>query len=153
MSVNVETIKHIGRNGDNAESVSNGNPLRKHISLTSWVKAVDNKVAESITLSKGTLWLIGVGFLCIQLLFNYGGSAISWARNDQTNVEATKSLKKQVEDLDKKVDDKYSDMHSDIKEIQSDMKEMNRGYQEMREQNATLRGAKFGAIANGGEPK
>jgi len=154
---NVETIKqHIGRNGDRTASDSSN--VRRKISLSSMVKAVDKKVAESITLSKGTLWLIGVGFLVIQLLFNYGGTAISWARNDQTNVEAIKALRDQMaadkSSLNDKIDsmkqqflDKNTETRDDVKDLKNDFTKIKDGFADMKSQNDRLFGAKVKNLA------
>lgn len=97
------------------------------------VKAVDKKVAESITLTKGTLWLIGVGFLCVQLLFNYGGSAISWARADQSTVQKVDQLQDTQKDFKNDVQKQFERNEKNLSEIKDEMKAMNKGYQEMRE--------------------
>jgi len=53
----------------------------------SWVEKLNAKTAESVTLSKGTLWLLGLLVVVANLVFLYGGSMFAWVRDDQTQKE------------------------------------------------------------------
>lgn len=54
---------------------------------------IDSKGAEKITLSKGTLWFVGVAFVLLQVVFSYGGSLLGWARDDQSQKEQIIQIK------------------------------------------------------------
>lgn len=49
---------------------------------------VDSKVAETIELRKGTLWIVATMPVLLMLLFNYGGAMLGWARDEQTQKAA-----------------------------------------------------------------
>lgn len=60
---------------------------------------MDEKGKEQITLSKSTLWLMGAGVVVLQLAFNYGGSAVSWIRDDQSDKVKLATIESDLKDL------------------------------------------------------
>lgn len=56
---------------------------------------LDAKVKEPMTLSKGTIALAVAIFVLLQVIFNYGSSFVSWARDDQTQKEQIQTIKTQ----------------------------------------------------------
>lgn len=65
----------------------------------------NSKLAEQVTLSKGTLWLIATLFVLANLLFNYGGSLIGWSRDDATLKADVKEMRKDVDELKVQIGD------------------------------------------------
>lgn len=57
-----------------------------------WMVRANSKLSEQVTLSKGTLWLLATGFILLQLILNYGGSLVGWARDDQSKVKDIQSI-------------------------------------------------------------
>lgn len=58
---------------------------------------IDAKVKEPITLSKGTLALFAAGMVLLQVIFNYGGSFVGWAREDQSQREKMTQIQSQMD--------------------------------------------------------
>lgn len=96
---NVSTLfeQNIESNGNSVPD-ANSKLSRRPWKLSTVIKAVDVTLAENITLNKSTIYLIGGLPVLLTLILTFGGSLISWARNDQTNVEVTKALQKEFQD-------------------------------------------------------
>ena len=78
---------------------------------------LDAKTAEQVTLSKGTLWLLGAGVVILNLVLSYGGSMIAWARDDQSQKEKIIQIQQDVQG----VKDNVKEMRDDFKEIQKNL--------------------------------
>lgn len=96
---------------------------------------LDAKTAEDITLKKGTLALIVAGFVLLQVIFNYGGSFIGWARDDQSQKEQMTVMKSQVDEARK-----------DMKELKDKFDEIQKSLQSQAVKDAEKRGYELGAI-------
>lgn len=57
---------------------------------------LDARTKEEITLSKGTLWLLGAAVVIVNLAFLFGGSLLGWAREDQSQKEQLNSVQSQM---------------------------------------------------------
>lgn len=60
---------------------------------------LDAKVSEQITLSKGTLWMIGVIPVVLAVLLSYGTSAMGWVREDQSKTLQIQQLQNDVNSI------------------------------------------------------
>lgn len=69
------------------------------------VARVDDRASEKITLTKGTLWLLGASVVLLNLAFNYGGSMLSWARQDQSTVERQVQMQADIQRIAKGQED------------------------------------------------
>lgn len=96
---------------------------------------VDQKIGEDVTLKKGTLGLIALGFVLLQVIFNYGGSFMSWARDDQSQKEQMTNMKSQVDET-----------RSDVKELNRKFDEIQKSLQEQALQAAKGEGYKLGVV-------
>jgi len=139
---NVETFQPKNGNGTGIiEPNLFSKPKREKITLSGVIMAADDKSAEKTEITKGMVWLIATSLIVLQLLLNYGGSAIGWARADQSNVEAIKTMQLKLDGMEKQFSDKNRETRDDVKELKDDFKEIQKGFQEMREDRATLKGA------------
>lgn len=89
----------------------------------------DAKASEKVELSRGTVWLIGISLVLAGVIFSYGGSALSWAREDQATRERTIQTQRDVEE-----------MRKDLKEMKDQFNEIQKAMQAQREQEAVKRG-------------
>jgi hypothetical protein len=104
---------------------------------------IDAKVAEQVTLSKGTIALVAVGMVLLQVVFNYGGSLLGWARDDQSQKERIAVMASQQEEL-----------RRSISEINTKIDTMNQAKQTEAVSNARAEGYKLGlADAHGTKEK
>lgn len=94
---------------------------------------LDAKVSEDITLKKGTLALIVAGFVLLQVIFNYGGSFVGWARDDQSQKEQMITVKNQVDETRK-----------DMKELKEQFNDIQKALQAQAIQAARGDGYKLG---------
>lgn len=99
----------------------------------SLIERMNNKVSEDATLKKGTLAIIGLLLVLIQLAINFGGQLLGWTRGDQEVRTKVDVMSKQMDDLNRKVDR--------ISETQ----------QQQAIQSAKTDGFKTGVAASGGE--
>lgn len=84
---NVETLREIKPKAESSNGVGNLNPTE-----VGWMTKAESKLSEKVELSKGTLWLLATGFILLQLVLNYGGSLMGWARDDQSKVKDIQSI-------------------------------------------------------------
>jgi hypothetical protein len=94
---------------------------------------IDEKGSESVTLRKSTLWFIGTALVLFQVLFNYGGSIIGWARDDQSQKEQMTTMKNQVDET-----------RNDVKELKTQFTELGKILQSQAVKDAEARGYKLG---------
>ena len=66
---------------------------------------LDEKVAEKITLSKGTVAALTIAPAVLMLVFSYGSSLLGWAREDQSVRSEVQQLKESVRELKIQVTD------------------------------------------------
>ena len=57
---------------------------------------LDAKTTEQVTLSKGTLWLLGAAVVIVNLSFLFGGTLLGWARDDQSQKEQLNKVQSQM---------------------------------------------------------
>jgi flagellar biosynthesis/type III secretory pathway protein FliH len=74
--VNGDDFKLLGADGHTL-------PPSKEVPTT-FMANLDKKGSEEVTLRRSTLWFIGTGLVLATVLFSYGGSAISWVRDDES---------------------------------------------------------------------
>jgi len=68
------------------------------------VEKIDRKTAETVTLSKGTLWLLGAAVVILNLAFTYGGSLLGWSNGQERLRMTVEVLATQMTELNRKVD-------------------------------------------------
>lgn len=74
---------------------------------------LDAKTTEQVTLSKGTLWLLGAGVVILNLVLSYGGSMVGWVRDDQnqrTQLNSVQDQMKETRDDVKELTNKFDDI-------------------------------------------
>jgi septal ring factor EnvC (AmiA/AmiB activator) len=94
------------------------------------VARVDDKVGERITVTKGTLFLIGILPAFLMVVLQYGGSLISWARQDQTNIERSVQIQndlKRLADSQDRIEQKWEKLDERLRE-QERMNDKTQGY-------------------------
>jgi hypothetical protein len=94
---------------------------------------LDAKVQEQVTLSKGTLWLLGAGVVIINLAFMFGGSLLSWARDDQTQRLQLQQVQTQA-----------SETRNDVKDLNTKFDAIQKMLTEQAIKDAETKGKEFG---------
>ena len=64
----------------------------------------DKAASEPVTLSRGTIWLLATGLVLLGVIFSYGGSLLTWAREDQAMREKAIQTAKDVEEMRRQMD-------------------------------------------------
>ena len=96
---------------------------------------LDARTKEEITLSKGTLWLLGAAVVIVNLAFLFGGSLLGWAREDQAQKEQLSTVSAEV----KQTRDDVKDLNRKFDDIQKTLQE--RAIQDARKQGYELKAA------------
>jgi hypothetical protein len=94
---------------------------------------LDQKAAEQITLSRGTIWLMATGLVLLGVVFSYGGALLGWAREDQSAKERLGVVELQV-----------GETRTEIKELHRKIDELKTSLQTQAERNARAEGYKLG---------
>lgn len=98
---------------------------------TTLMARLDTKVQESVTLTKGTLWLLGAVVVILNLSVLFGGSLISWARSDQSQVEKQIQMQsdmKRLGDSQDRMEQRFEKLDDRLQQ-QEKLNERTRGYQ------------------------
>ncbi|MDL5055915.1 hypothetical protein [Geitlerinema calcuttense] len=72
-------------NGKEAERIASESP-------TTFLERTDRRMSEKVELTKGTLALMGVAIAVITFIISFGGTLLSWARDDQSQREKLNML-------------------------------------------------------------
>lgn len=96
---------------------------------------VDEKGAETVTLRRSTIWFVATGLVLLQVIFNYGGSFIGWARDDQSQKEQMTTMKGQVDET-----------RNDMRDLKSQFTALQKVLQDQAIATAKKEGYELGAV-------
>lgn len=102
---------------------------------TTLMARLDGKMGQDVTLKSGTLVVIGLAFVLLNVIFSYGGSIIGWAKDDGTTKEQIQTIRGQV-----------IETRNDVKSLNDKFDSIQKTLQEQAVQNAKGEGYKLGAI-------
>lgn len=89
---------------------------------------IDAKAKEEVTLSKGTVWMIGAVPVILAVALNYGAAAFGWVREDQSKTLQIQQLQ------------------NDVNTIKDDVRAMKDIQQQQAIKDAEKRGYQLGAV-------
>ena len=98
-----------------------------------YMARLDARAKEEITLSKGTLWLLGAFVVIVNLAFLFGGSLLGWAREDQSQREQLNSVQSQM-----------IETRNDVKSLNDKFDKIQEGLQAQALKDAEEKGKEFG---------
>ena len=108
------------------------------------MEKLDAKASKRIEVSQGTIWLVGVVFVLLQIAFSYGGSMLSSARADQTQTEQIAALTAAMASQAAATKLAQDEMRNDIKDINRKLEDLNKAMQTEALQRARVEGFKLG---------
>lgn len=136
------TVSALRKNGGfeivRDDAMPNGNPEGKIVDPQGNTLApvhptlmgrLDARTKEEITLSKGTLWLLGATVVIVNLAFLFGGSLLGWAREDQSQKEQLNSVQSQM-----------TETRDDVKELNNKFDQIQKSLQEQALRDARKQG-------------
>lgn len=75
-----------------SDNTVNGSGVLLSSASPTFMEKLDAKTQEQITITKGTAWLLATMLVLVMIVFNYGGSMLSWARSDQSQTEQIQQM-------------------------------------------------------------
>jgi hypothetical protein len=60
---------------------------------------LDLKASEQVTLSRGTIWLLGTALVLAGVIFSYGSSMLAWVRDDESQRVKMANIERQVQEM------------------------------------------------------
>lgn len=109
---------------------------------------IDDKGKEAVTLSKSTLWFIGTGFILLQVIFNYGSSALSLARDDQSQKEQITSIQNNLATKTKTDDETAKEIRAQIDKLNAKFDTLQTALNNQAVKDAEQRGFRLGATTD-----
>lgn len=84
---------------------------------STFMSRIEGKGSEDVTLKKSTIWLMGAAVIILQLMFNYGGSMLAWARDDESQKGQINKIQSDIQQMEKNM----TEMRTDFKDIRKNM--------------------------------
>lgn len=111
------------------------------------MEKLDAKASRKIEISQGTAWLLGAIVVIANLLFNYGGSILSSARDDQSQKEQITALQSNLASKAQKDEQAAADMKKEMEKLNDKIDSMQQNFQQQALKDAEQRGFKLGVTS------